>query len=113
MLTTLFVPALLACKADTTPTWAYDPIWLEPASNDGVHGFQTWQLYGPEWIDNYSDKTYACAVVTEISGVPTACDAANDCVLAWDVVPTVIETDCDPAMAENELFASLRRLALG
>ncbi|MEQ1505369.1 MAG: hypothetical protein ABMB14_24265 [Myxococcota bacterium] len=104
----------VACSRDTTPTWAFDPIWLEPAADDAVHGFQSWQLYGPKWIDNYSEKTYACAVVAELDGDPIACDAEPGCALAWSITPTVIETDCDdPALADDPLFVSLHRLALG
>lgn len=113
MLAALLFPGLLACHPDTTPTWAFDPLWVEPAVDDGAHGFHTWQLYGPKWIDNYKENTYACAVVTEVDGAATTCDAAPDCVVAWEVVEEVVESDCgDPALEASPLFVSLQRLAI-
>lgn len=112
---TALLPFLwLGCSTDLTPSWAFDPIWIEPAPNDGVHGFQTWQIYGPKWPKNYADRHYVCSVVTELEGVPTACDADPDCAWAWEITPSVLETDCaEPGYAEDALFVSLERLALG
>lgn len=104
---------LAACAPDLTPAWAWDPIWLEP-SEAGVHGFQTWQLYGPKWAEDPDEKFYACAVVVELDGAATACDAEEGCEHAWDVTGALLETDCpDPALADDPLFVSLARLALG
>ncbi len=105
-------PALLACAPDRTPTWAWDPIWLEPTPEEGAHGFQTWQLYGPEWASRPDDRLYACAVVVELEGEPVACDTA-DCERAWSIVPTLLETDCAGDLGEAPLFLTLRALAIG
>lgn len=105
---------LAACTPDTTPTWAFDPIWLEPALADAVYGFQTWELYGPKWIENTKPNTYACAVVTELEGAPIPCDADPGCTVAWEVTTAVVETDCpDPAIADGPLFLSLLRVGIG
>jgi hypothetical protein len=102
----------VGCSTDLTPTWAWDPIWLEGA-DDGVHGFQTWQVYGADWDRKQKDKSYVCSVLTELTGLPSTCDAPT-CVAAFDVEPTVLETDCaEASLAENPLFTSLQRLALG
>lgn len=105
---------LLACSTPTpTPAWAWDPIWLEPVGAD-AHGFQTWLFYGPEWAEDQDDRHYVCAVVVELDGTPTDCDAEDACGVAWTVAPTVLESDCaDPTIAEQPLLVSVTRLALG
>jgi hypothetical protein len=105
--------SLAGCSADLTPAWAWDPIWLEGADGAEVHGFQTWEIFGPKWPQRQRDKHFVCSVLVELEGVGSACDAPG-CAAAWDVVPSVLETDCpDPALAESPLFTSLGRLALG
>jgi hypothetical protein len=105
---------LAGCRPDLTPTYAYDPIWLEPAEEGGIHGFQTWQIYGPDWPDSYADKHYVCSVLVELVGLPTECDADEDCTFAWETLPEVRETDCEaPDFAQGELFLSLLRVGLG
>jgi hypothetical protein len=103
---------LLACAPDLTPSWAWDPIWIEP-DGEGIHGFQTWQVYGPRWADRPKDRFYTCAVVVELAGQPVECDAAPGCGAAWDLELAPLETDCAGALAEDPLFLSLRRLAVG
>jgi hypothetical protein len=104
---------LAGCRPDLTPTYAYDPIWLEPAEEGGMHGFQTWQIYGPDWPDRYSDRHYVCSVLVELVGLPTECDA-EECAFAWQTTPELRETDCEPtSLADGPLFLSLQRVALG
>ncbi|MEQ1570196.1 MAG: hypothetical protein ABMA64_31470 [Myxococcota bacterium] len=104
---------LVGCAPDLTPAWAYDPIWLEP-SGDGVHGFQSWEVFGPKWPASYNDRHYVCAVVVELDGVPTECDAEPACAVAWEVTPTLAQSDCGEAgLGDDPLFASLGKLALG
>src|SRR6478672_12188836 len=99
------LPVLVGCSPDLTPTAAYDPIWIEPAPDDTVHGFQTWQVFGPKWEKNFDDRYYVCSVVTEILGPQIPCDAEPDCAWAWDVDVSVLETDCaDAALPEDPLF---------
>ncbi|MEZ4241901.1 MAG: hypothetical protein R3F59_38280 [Myxococcota bacterium] len=111
----LLLAGLTACgRPDTTPTWAYDPIWLEPAVQGEVHGFQTWELYGPKWIDNSDDRAYACAVVVELFGAPVACDADPGCTVAWELAESeIVSTDCDEATTADPLFGSLLRVGIG
>lgn len=115
---TLLLPALAlgACHPDLTPSWAFDPIWLESADQtaDGpVHGFQTWQVYGPKWAKKQKDRFYVCAVVTELTGETLdTCDAPG-CVTGFVVTGEILETDCvDATLAEAPLFTSLAGLAL-
>lgn len=111
---TLLPFSWFGCSTDLTPTSAFDPIWIEPAPDDTVHGFQTWQIYGPKWEKKYDDRHYVCSVVTEIAGAPVPCDAEPGCTWAWELTSTVLESDCvDPALAEDPLFESLLRVALG
>jgi hypothetical protein len=106
--------ALAACTPDLTPAWAFDPIWIEPMTGDAVHGFQTWEIYGPKWPSSYSDRHYVCSVVVEIEGAPIPCDAEEGCTWAWDITAALVESDCaDAELAEDGLFVSLDRLALG
>lgn len=111
----VFLPLwIFGCSADLTPTWAFDPVWIEPAPNERVHGFQTWQIYGPKWPKRYDERHYVCSVVAEIAGDPIACDAEPGCTFAWAVEAEVLETDCpDPSLADDELFTLLDRVALG
>lgn len=112
-MTPLLLPVLAACTPDLTPSWTWDPIWLEGTGPDTVHGFQTWEVFGPTWPRRQRDRFYVCAVVAELDGEVSDCDAP-DCTIAWDVTPSFVETDCpDPALAENPLFGALGRLALG
>lgn len=113
-MTPLLLFLTVGCSTDLTPSWAFDPIWIEPALAGGVHGFQTWQVYGPKWPKKYDDRHYVCSVVTEISGDPITCDAEPGCTFAWELAAAVLETDCsDPTLAEDPLFVSLARVALG
>lgn len=105
---------LVACAPEppSAPAWAYDPIWLEPAAAEGVHGFQTWELFGAGWEKRYDDRYYVCAVVVEVTGVPAACDV-DACTEAWSVTVAPADTDCDPELALDPLFSSLLGVALG
>jgi hypothetical protein len=102
-----------ACTPDRTPAWAYDPLWIEPVDGDALHGFETWQLYGPSWPKHYNDKFYACSVVVELDGEPIECDAEPGCTHAWEVVGEVAQSDCDAGLAGDPLFLSLGRVAIG
>jgi hypothetical protein len=104
---------LVGCRPDLTPTYAYDPIWLEPGEDGAVHGFETWQIYGPDWPDRYAEKHYVCSVLVELTGLPTECDADEDCTIAWETTGEVRETDCEGDLAKGELFLALRRVGLG
>lgn len=112
------IAALLlnGCRRDLTPTYAFDPIWLSPAEIDGqegVTGFHTWQLYGPNWPKRYSDKHYACSVVVSLDGLPIECDA-EECSIGWELTSEILESDC-PAKKDSSdpLFLSLFRVGLG
>lgn len=109
----LALVALSGCAPDLTPSWAYDPIWLEPAGEGGAFGFQTWELFGPRWDEKRDDRHYVCAVVVAVQGVAIPCDAQEGCEHAWEVTPAILETDCAPPTADDPLFTSLQRLALG
>ena len=50
------VAVLVGCADTETPTWALDPIWVEPAVDGDVYGFQTWELYA-ERLMTYA-RTY-------------------------------------------------------
>jgi hypothetical protein len=104
---------LAACSPDLTPSWAWDPIWLEPVDDGGVHGFETWQIYGPNWPSHQNDRNYVCAVVVELTGAPTACDEVDGCAFAWDVTVTPAQSDCAEGFDQDPLFQSLQRLGFG
>ncbi len=104
---------LAGCAPDLTPTWAFDPIWAEPLPGDATYGFQTWELFGPRWDRKRSERHYVCAVVVELAGAPVPCDAEPDCELAWEVTPELVESDCSQEIADDPLFVSLQRLAIG
>jgi hypothetical protein len=105
--------ALSACKQDETPALAFDPIWVEPVGED-IHGFETWQIYTDRWAKHDKEKFYVCAVVVELEGTPTAPgDGCRGCALAWDVTPTVIDSDCADRLTDDPGFLALTRLAIG
>ncbi len=102
-----------ACKADTTPAWALDPIWIEPgvAPAADLHGFQTWQVYGEQWRVRPDERYYSCAVVVELTGTET--EPCPDCTIAWTVDATLLESDCPLAVQADPVFLSLRGLGIG
>lgn len=100
---------LCACKADTAPAWAFDPIWIEP-DGSAIHGVHTWQMYSERWHEKRKEKFYLCSIVVELWGEPTTCD---DCLHAWAVDTELLETDCDPAVAQDPMFVSLAGLGIG
>src|SRR5688500_8571193 len=87
-----------ACaSSDDTPAWAFDPIWIEPVGED-LHGIHTWQLFSEPWHESRDDRHYVCSVLVEIWGTPSECPG---CTFAWAVETELLETDCDPAVAEE------------
>ena len=104
---------LFACSPDLTPSWAWDPVWLEPVDGGAVHGFETWQIYGPKWPSHQNDRHYVCAVVVELAGESTDCSGLDGCATGWEIVPTVVQSDCPEGFAEDPLFLSLRKLGFG
>lgn len=123
MTRTLLVPTLLALVATTSAgcsrndgvtTWAMDPLWIEPAGDVDIHGFQTWELFSSRWTKNYSEKFYICSVLVEFDGTPdTAGEACSACDLTWAVEPVLLETDCAEQIASDPGFLSLSRIGLG
>lgn len=109
-LSLLLIPLLGACQADTDPAWALDPLWIEPAAAD-LYGFQTWQVYSEKWRDRPDDRFYLCAVVVELVGTET--EPCPGCTRSWTVEPTLLESDCAPAIEREELFLSLRGVGIG
>lgn len=105
---------LAGCSPDLTPSYAFDPIWIEPTAEEGgIEGFHTWQIYGPRWPKHYSERHYVCSVLVGISGVETECDA-EECTIGWEITASVLESDCAPkSFAEDPFFVSLLRLGLG
>lgn len=91
------------------PAWAIDPMWIEP-TDDGIRGFQTWQLYGSRWERKQKDSTFVCTIVVELDGTETPC---TDCQIAWEVTPAVLDSDCDPAVAAQPTWTWLERISVG
>lgn len=101
-----------ACSAPTgAPVWAFDPVWVEPTS-DGAHGFETWNLYDARWEQHRSERAFVCSVVVRLDAVTAEPDCA-DCTVAFDVTPSLLESDCEGDLPDDPGFLSLRRLALG
>ncbi|HHO53419.1 MAG TPA: hypothetical protein ENK18_21750 [Deltaproteobacteria bacterium] len=112
----ILLPVLLlsGCSIDLTPTWAFDPIWLEPGPDGTAHGFQTWEMFGPDWARQNNEKFYLCVVVVELWGEPGECDAEPDCDEAWSLTREFLETDCIGLVPKDDpLFTSLQRIGLG
>jgi len=105
--------ALAACSHDDKPALAFDPIWLEPRG-DGIHGFETWQVYSAKWASHFREKFYVCSVVVEIEGDPVAPDdGCTGCTTAWATTVSLTESDCGDALTADPGFLSLSRIALG
>lgn len=106
------IPLMLASgcsNVDTTPAWAFDPIWIEP-EGDGIHGIHAWHVYSDAWHEKRAEASYLCAVVVELWGAPADCDG---CVHAWAVETELLESDCDPALAQDPTFVALKGLGIG
>jgi hypothetical protein len=109
-----WLPLLAAgCSGDASPTWAFDPLWLEPTEDGGVYGFQTWNVYAEAWTKSFDEGEFLCAIVVEVEGAPSAGEACPDCELAWDTTATVLETDCADSLAADPGFTSLTRVGIG
>ncbi len=105
----LALSSLAACGGDRDPAWAVDRMWIEPDAG-GIHGFQTWELYGPRWERRQRDRTYVCAVAVELVGQEIPC---TDCQAAWEVTPELASSDCAGAVQGDPTWTRLRRLSLG
>lgn len=101
----------LACAPDLTPAWAIDPWWAEPAAEGGLHGFQTWMLYGPRYAKNRSDRSYVCSVVVEFTATPSA--PCPGCTSGWAVAPALAESDCDEAWTAEPAWLTLTAIGVG
>jgi len=103
------IPALFALagcgSSDDTPSWAFDPFYLEPAGVGDVFGLQTWNVYSDPWSDNRDERYFLCAVVAQLEGGPTP--TCETCDVAWEVVSTFVESDCPGSLAEDPLFTSV------
>ncbi len=97
---------------DRTPTWAADPMWITPASDGAIYGFEKWQIYAEPWLEEPEKKHYLCAVVMEIEGTPITPDCEG-CPDAWSITTRMSESDCDDKTTANPLFFQLTRLGLG
>jgi hypothetical protein len=105
----LLAPCFAACAPDLTPTWGFDPIYLEPDGQQ-VYGFETWQIYAEKWAKKPVDRYYVCAVVVQLEGTPSSCP---DCTVAWNVTAELVESDCAGTLSEDPLFTSVIGLGLG
>lgn len=101
------------CAAEEEPYWALDPLWTEVDSQT-LYGFQTWELFARPWGRTGKAKHYLCAVVVELEAEAREPDpSCTGCSQAWAVQPSLLESDCDPQLAEDLRFLSLRGLAVG
>jgi hypothetical protein len=105
----LLLPLVTACATSDEPVWAFDPIYIEPAG-DGFFGFETWQVYSKRWVEHPEARYYLCSVVEQLEGTPGVC---SDCAISWDVVPSLVETDCPRGTEDDPIFTSLRGLGFG
>lgn len=90
--------------------WGFDPIYLEP-SGSGVYGFQTWEFFGKGWETSFESRFYVCSLVVELKGIAAA-EPCADCSQAFQLFPALMETDCDPAFVEDELFTSIEAIGM-
>jgi hypothetical protein len=113
----LVIPVGLAAGCTgQQPTWATDPIWLEPEpiGGDGIHGFQTWELYGKRWTRQYAEKHFVCSVLIEFTGAPVDPGAScTGCEMAWTVESERVDSDCGPRDVDRAGFLALTGVALG
>jgi hypothetical protein len=105
----LLLPILLTACASDEAEWALDSVYLEPSEN-GVYGFQTWNLYRKAFQRKQHERTFVCAIVVELEGRSTGCPS---CTHAWSTETSLLETDCTPEQVENPVFLSLSALGVG
>ena len=96
---------------DNRVHWALDPIFLSP-QDEGVDGTQTWQLYRKAWKNRFAQKHYLCSVVTQFRATPSATDC-TECRVTFDVLPEIVDSDCEDSVSEDPTFVALRRVAVG
>lgn len=107
----LLLPFSVCACSDPAPGWALDAVFLVPSNGD-VTGTVSWNVYKRQWEKNLKQKHYLCSIVTSFDAVPSATDC-TDCVVAFDVTPTVTDGNCSPALMEDPLFTSTQRLGIG
>lgn len=84
--------ALPACAPDLTPTWAADTVHVE-ANADGVEGFHTWTLYGPDWDKRRGERHHSCTLLFEVR-LTGATEACTDCERTWTATESLTDSDC-------------------
>lgn len=112
MVSRLIIASLVlstACKPETEPAWALDPIYVEAVGEDIV-GFQTWEVFGDRWAKKHKGKHYICAVVVEFTGTPSSC---TECTHAWLLDTAILESDCPSSLSEDPLVLSLQSIGIG
>lgn len=103
---------LMGCTPSDQPAWALDSLWIEPTA-EGVHGFHTWELFGPGWEGGLEPRHYLCAVVVEVEGVLVGAEDCQGCEPAWSVQGTLLESDCEPPWSQDPRWTEARGVALG
>jgi len=107
-ITTLII-GIAACTPDPEPTWALDPITFT-SDAEGIVGFQNWTFFAQPWSKRQASKHHICTVVVRFTGTPSQCP---ECEHAWEVDPTILETDCPDSLAEGPLPLSMMALGIG
>lgn len=101
---------LCGCSGSQEPAWALDSVYLEP-TDDGVYGFQTYNLYGEGWKKQHKGKHLICATVLELEGAET--EPCADCDVAFALHSEVLESDCSGSPLPDAILNGLTAVGLG
>jgi hypothetical protein len=103
-----------ACTpASSDVAWALDTFTLVP-DGDALTGQQSWSLYDARWENSGSEDHRVCGVTVQLAGTPMDAPACARCELAWEIVATISEHDCERGVpASLNLLDGLTGIGLG
>ncbi|MCB9777792.1 MAG: hypothetical protein H6742_04450 [Alphaproteobacteria bacterium] len=83
-------------------------------SAEGIEGYQVWELYEKRWQKSQDEKHHVCAVVQQVEGeLVSDLDGCLACDAAYRITLTPLESDCDPAVADDPGLAGMTHYAFG
>lgn len=109
----LLAAALVGCGGGASPHWAVQHGSLDVTS-EGIEGYQVWELYEKKWRKSQDEKHHVCAVVQQVQGsLVSDLDGCLGCQATYRVTVTPLESDCEPAVADDPGLAGMTHFAFG
>ena len=109
----LVLASLVACGG-SDPAWAVHHLTVQPSAN-GLTGTQVWEFFDSSWGRSHDSGAYLCAIAQDVVGAVVAPpEGCADCVVAYEIVATPLDSDCSEALAANPTYSeSITVLGIG